>query len=176
MIILQEIGNGCKELEELSIWIGRPAAPSLQLQPLQTLKTLRTLTLQYMQFEDFEFFSPLTELRVLTLVECGLPNDSNQFAALAQLMRLELKECTWHGVLDVVDMISRLINIGELRILSGVLGDVFVLDKKTFSEIVGIVKRRLHVLTLQCRSDFNVENCENNHMVKLLPAPLPYFK
>lgn len=164
-IILQEIGNSSKELVQLEIRIG--LMDDVLLQPLQTLKSLRTLLLTDLRFKDLQFFSALTELRELKLLSCVVPKDSDQFTTLTKLTKLEMQVCYSDSVFDVVGIISRLVNLKELDIIGLDIGpENFVLDEKTFSKIVGIIKGRPNVLTLKCKFDFNLKSFDKIKLVK----------
>ncbi len=75
---------------------------------------------------------------------------------LAQLTKLSIMDCYDLYPFDVVDTVSRLVNLQELTIIHR----RFVLDETQYSKILGIVKDRPHVLTFECESNFEVkENC-----------------
>lgn len=175
MIVLQEIYNSCKELKELLIDIGE--RNNVSIQPLQTSKSLSTIKIWFSKFEDFKVFSNLSALRELSLIICILPKESCHFSVFAHLTKLEL--CNWYSasdldVLDVVGIISQLLNLRELIIFRR--RKPFVLDKKTFSEIAGVVKGRPNLLTLICEINFKVEESwDEGQMIKLLPSPTTYI-
>lgn len=158
--ILQTIGSSCKELEELSI---EYRCYSCSLQPLPTLKSLKILELFFANGADLKFLSDLPQLIELRLheFEKQKPDDFGQFALLTQLTKLHLERMKGLVASDVVEIIKRLINLEELSV-------AVTLDEQTFSRIVGLVKGRPHVLTLECKFDFNWKNCDENQKVKLL--------
>lgn len=171
--ILQVIGNNCRALNELNICFAPMNVVSRRLQPLQTLKSIRALRLYGpLSFEDFGFFSDLKELTELHLVLCDLPKNSDEFYKLAHLTKLHIEVCYcrlyYLNVVDMVGIVSRLVNLKELDILCVGL----VLDETTFAKIVDVVKGRPHVLTLICRSKFKVNNnFDKKRKVILLPEP-----
>lgn len=167
--VLQVIGNGCKELEEFALDITATNASSLQ--PLQRIQSLKTLKLRDVSCDDLKLIPALTKLRELHLIDCRLPEDSNQLALLTQLTKLYINEkkknCDWLPVL--LDIIRRLTNLEELHFSIGKFWEEgFVLDEKIFSKIVSIVRGRPKVLTLKCDFDFNLKTCDENQKVRLI--------
>ncbi len=86
MSVAQFIADSCKDLD---LRIGWFTAASLQ--HLHSLNSLKALKLRDMLIDDFKFVPSLAALRELSLVECTLPGNSNQFATLAKITKLELK-------------------------------------------------------------------------------------
>ena len=138
---------------------GRNTEYILQLQTLNSLETLKVFGVD----DDLKFIpalSQLKKLRELQLDDCIPPRDYSQFALLSHLTKLSVS-CSY----NFVDMIRHLINLEELTFED----TPFSLDKKTFFEIVKIVKGRPNVLTLKCNFNFSLQNCSENQKVKLLP-------
>lgn len=151
-MILQAINNSCKALEELSTEFLPTKKNAASIRPLQALKSLK---LRNASCEDLSFIPVLKKLRELELRNCRLPHNSDQFAFLTQLTKLQIFQVfTAAGSFDVVDMISRLINLEELTVSDTAPLNGFTLDAETFSEIVNVVKGRSNVLILECRFSF----------------------
>lgn len=162
--ILQVIGNSCNELKELSINLERLNASSVL--PFEALKSVKILKLRYASCQDLSFIKAMTKLHELQLVYCVLPRKSNQFAFLSQLTKLQV----WtYDDLDVVDLISRLINLKELTFPSD-SSLHFALDEKIYSKIVSVVNGRPNVLTLKCKYNFDYisKNGDENQRVRLI--------
>lgn len=172
-IILQVIGNSCTELEELSVKLGSPILASCLL-PLQALKQLKNLKLFGAQCENLEFIPALTKLHELHL-HVRIPLDFyKELASLTELPKLHIYCVVGADGLDVVDIITQLINLEELAICRAPSANRsskgFVLDEKMFSKIVNVVKRRPNVLTLKCKFNFSnhLENFDEYQMVRLI--------
>lgn len=169
-VLLEVIGNSCKELKELSLnmWFRNPNTRSLQsLQGLRSLSTLHLICSPCCP--DLKFVSTLTKLRELHLCSYFLPKDFSQFDLLSQLKTLIIEDNFPGAFVYVVDIVRRLINLQEFTVLK----ENFVLDEETFSKIVATVKCRPNILTLKCKFNFvlNLQNCGDNHNVRLLMRP-----
>ncbi|KAG4076654.1 hypothetical protein HA402_001941 [Bradysia odoriphaga] len=161
IILLETIGNSCKNLIELWIRVVLSTFTSAHLQPLKVCKSLRTLGLYEVSCGNFQFISALTELRELHLSGCSLPGDSSHFDALAGLTKLVIDGCTTADRFDLVQMIGRLGKLEELTIsYFYVQSTKFQLSKNAFDQIGGIVMDRPQVLTLKCQFYFNLASPE----------------
>lgn len=185
--LLRAIGKSCKKLEKLKISIGETDDLTLMndhiiltnylictgdIYSLRTLTSLRTVTLSNI-CDSFKYFSPFTKLHELTLNNCILPQDFNDFRYLAQLRKLSI--FSYFSVKSskitlpiltgryVVGVISVLINLNYLKINGG----QFVLDEPTFCEIAKTVRKRLHMLNLACDSSFE-NSYKHENYVKLI--------
>lgn len=121
-----------------------------------------------MQLIVQKIFASLTNLRELDLFGCDLPTDSNQFAALAQLTKLDITvDYLTDDTVDVVGIIRQLINLEEFRVTKRWVNG-FVLDEDMFSKIVNVVNGRPQELTLKCKFNFVPRNCDERRNVKLI--------
>lgn len=185
--ILEVIGDSCKGLTVLSIEItlaNEKAFKSLQaldqlkqlaiyadyknitnlIQQIQPLKSLEFLDLSNV-IGDSEFIAALLQLknlRQLYLVDIIELNNFDALGSLVDLTTLSIRYEDEIGNVDcnIVDMIKRLIHLDTLEIYT----DAFILDKKTFSKIVKIVKGRSKMLELYCQIDFVYEYDENENV------------
>lgn len=110
----------------------------MPLQPLKALKVLKLFSVD----QDKTSISALTKLSEL---DVRLIDDPRQITLLSLLTKLKV-----YIILsfNVVDLVKGLINLEELTIYSA---NKFVLDQETFFRIVGLVRGRPKVLTLECR-------------------------
>lgn len=122
------------------------------IQQFEALKSLETL--KVWRLRNKHLFIPellrLKKLRKLHLYDCIEPIQSYRY--FARLMKFHIK---------------RLVNLEELA----VVGNNFVLDEQTFSEIVKMVEDRPNVLMLKCKFYFSYDDKrpgDKNRKVKLL--------
>lgn len=154
--LLQGICKSCQELERLSLDFGHKTKYCIL--PLQSLKRLNSLELSH------GIIPPKTEHHELRSIELYAPR--TEFDYLKQLKRLRINHWSSDIILDVVDIIKRLVNLQlfQIEVKS------FLLSENIFAQIVRIVKGRPNVLTLKCRYNFfyDLENFdEHQHRVRL---------
>lgn len=188
------IRDNCKELEELNVSIASVSKDDFgELQhldqlrllrislhgaygsnhtecipSLQALKSLETLIITHAHDDSalIPALSQLKTLRELYLQRFYGPISFIQLGMLTQLTKLYLSAVG--PVRNLVDVIGQLTNLEELTIYH----HRFVLDEKTFSKIVQVVKGRPNVLQLKCKFDFvyDVKKCDENVNVRLIDA------
>lgn len=161
MVLLEAIGNTCKNLVELWIRAGLSTFTSAHLQSLQKFESLRMLGLWEVPCGNFQFIAERNELRELHLCGCLLPANLNHFDALDRLTKLVIDNCTLTDPFDIVHMIGRLQNLEELAISWLYIQSIkFKLDKNTYNRIVNTVTGRAQVLTLNCEFYFDLMSSE----------------
>ncbi|XP_037027830.1 uncharacterized protein LOC119068367 [Bradysia coprophila] len=192
--LMVAIGNNCKDMQVLTLFSSElENFISLDLSKLHCLTKLRTLDVAcclqnqiqlvallkalksleivimwhiVLTFEMVDALSQSQKLRELHLV--GFIVKIPPWTILTQLKKLHLDNA--QGQLcaaDVIDIVSRLVNLEELTIINRSESDE--LTEKVYSEIVNIVERRPNVLTLKSnfRQNF-LENCDVNRKVQLI--------
>ncbi len=172
---LHALIDHCKGLTKLAIGkVGIRKLDASSLQSLQELESLESLSIR--SCEDFRFVSTLTHLRELHLYNCTLPTDHNQLVdQFEHIIKLRIFQTFKPCSLDTVVTIIRVLkNLEELSVGDGPWKR-FLLDEITFSEIVGIVKGRPHVLLLRCKFNFVVKKSDENRRVQLLSLGYQLF-
>ncbi|XP_037041142.1 uncharacterized protein LOC119077884 [Bradysia coprophila] len=194
--LLHTISNSCKELEELTLESLDTPNISSDSWNLQNLLKLRMLSIDFhFQINDhhitlfqvfnavetlkfrhmdevpdqvFEALSRMENLRELrftySLLNCFIP-----WTKLTQLGQLYLYESlSGFCASDLFDIVRQLINLEKFVFLQHhATRNYFVLKKRDFFEIVKIVEQRPNVLTLQCKFNFDFEECDCNRIRKV---------
>lgn len=173
IIVLKAIVSSCKELDVLRVNCGNVVYTDL-IEPMKSNEPLGYVELSKGSCKDLDIFSSLATLRTLCLYCCNLPTPS-QFTSLTHVTRLELQAFDFPNMLDVVGIISQLVNLESFSINLTWSGVSFVLDRKTFEKIVVVVKERENALTLRCKTAFILKDFERNdkvHLIRLRPYEL----
>ncbi|XP_037037791.1 uncharacterized protein LOC119075455 [Bradysia coprophila] len=166
IILLETIGNSCKNLVELWIRVVLSTFTSAHLKSLHAFKSLRTLGLFEVSCGNFQFISALTELRELHLSGCSLPGD---FDVLSGLTKLVIDGCTTSDRFDLIQMIGRLGKLEELTIsYFHIQSTKFQLSRNAFDQIGTIVMDRPQVLTLKCEFYFDLASPDMYSKILLL--------
>ncbi len=152
--LMKIIGTNCNEMVELRL--------------LTNINGLNRAPRRYCG--EMNVLQPLTALRELCLCHVDIPIYPNQFAALTQLKKLVLRDCSSTDVDVVVGIVRHLVNLEEfvislLRYKSTRF--FFKLTEKSFMKIVDIVQFRPNVLTLKCKINFTLDI--KDEKIRLLP-------
>lgn len=176
--LLHAIGKSCILLEDLKVNVGQTDIIDdlvqhanatntfgfeAEIHPLRNLTSLQRLTLTNIH-DSFECFKPFTQLHELTLHNCLLPGDYNEFRFLVPLRRLRiLSQFLVNPALGhpyVIGMVKELTNLNYLKIFNA----RFVLDLSTYREIVETVRNRSGNLTLECEINFRPTTAGLNYV------------
>ncbi len=169
-IFWQTIGSSCRGLEELIIkLVCDKKLDFSQLQSLkklslfllcysdvikyvelsQALKSLESLTIDRVQNAGLEFFEALSSMknvRELNLKFDGGSPECTHWTLLSHVTKLSISRPTFENHV-VAKIIKQLTNLVEMTILKDYF---YIMSEKEFFEIIKIVERREHILTIKC--------------------------